>query len=143
MAMIEFDNQTNLEVDISLAKTILESISDKTIELLIVDKETMREINSQSRQIDEKTDVLSFPLDLEVGTHLPLGSIVICDWYLIHNAQQYNHTHNDEFILLFIHGLLHLIGYDHENDKGEMRQKEEELIRKYNLPSSLIVRTEQ
>jgi probable rRNA maturation factor len=42
--------------------------------------------------------------------------------------------------LLFIHGLLHLLGYDHEVDNGEHRQKEEELIKQFNLPSSLIVR---
>ena len=45
--------------------------------------------------------------------------------------------------LLFIHGLLHLLGYDHEVDSGEMREKEEALIKQYHLPESLIVRTKQ
>jgi probable rRNA maturation factor len=48
----------------------------------------------------------------------------------------------EELSLLFIHGLLHLLGYDHETDDGEMRQKETELIRELGLPESLIVRTE-
>ncbi|WP_193228465.1 rRNA maturation RNAse YbeY, partial [Aliarcobacter butzleri] len=47
---------------------------------------------------------------------------------------------NEEFTLLFIHGLLHLLGFDHEIDNGEHRLKEEELIEKFKLPSSLIVR---
>ena len=46
------------------------------------------------------------------------------------------------FVLLFIHGLLHLLGFDHECDQGEMREKEASLIRQYYLPESLIVRME-
>jgi probable rRNA maturation factor len=55
-------------------------------------------------------------------------------------AKLYNHSFNDELALLFIHGLLHLVGYDHEIDDGEHRAKEEEMIKKFNLPNSLIVR---
>ena len=60
--------------------------------------------------------------------------------YVEQKAKEYNHSINDEFTLLFIHGLLHLLGFDHEVDEGEHRSKEEELIKQFNLPNSLIVR---
>ncbi len=58
-------------------------------------------------------------------------------------AQNLSHSEQDEFTLLYIHGLLHLLGYDHEVDSGEMREKEKLLIKKYELPESLIVRTQK
>ena len=51
------------------------------------------------------------------------------------------HNIQDELSLLFIHGMLHLQGFDHENDEGEMRAREKELIEQFGLPDSLIVRT--
>ena len=57
-------------------------------------------------------------------------------------ANQLGHTQDDELSLLFIHGLLHLLGMDHEVDQGEMRTKEESIVRKFELPLSLIVRTQ-
>ena len=58
-------------------------------------------------------------------------------------SKELGHTPQDELALLFIHGLLHLLGYDHECDNGEMRAKEEELIKKFDLPESLIIRTDR
>lgn len=71
---------------------------------------------------------------------MPLGSIVISVDYAQEKANEFNHTLEEEITLLFIHGLLHLLGFDHEVDKGEHRTKEEELINTFNLPNSLIVR---
>ena len=71
----------------------------------------------------------------------PLGSIVISSNFVEEKSKLYNHSFQDEFTLLFIHGVLHLLGYDHEIDNGEHRDKEEDLINKYNLPKSLIIRT--
>ena len=88
------------------------------------------------------TDVLSFPLNCDMIEHIPLGSIVISIDYIILNSKILGHSLNDELSLLFIHGLLHLLGYDHEVDCGEMKAKEEALIKFFNLPNSLIVRTE-
>ena len=59
---------------------------------------------------------------------------------VVEKAKEYGHTFNEEFSLLFIHGILHLLGYDHEVDNGEHRAKEEELIKEFNLPDSLIIR---
>ena len=70
----------------------------------------------------------------------PLGSIVISVDFVKEKANLYGHSFDDEFALLFIHGLLHIVGYDHEIDGGQHRAKEEELIKYFNLPDSLIVR---
>ena len=56
-------------------------------------------------------------------------------------ANELGHRIDEEIALLFIHGLLHILGFDHENDDGQMRRKEIEIITELNLPSSLIVRT--
>lgn len=111
------------------------------IELVLVSDETMREINKDLRNCDYATDVLSFPL--EAIPHTPLGSVVINAPLAQENALKLGHRLEDEIALLFIHGVLHLLGYDHEKDKGEQRQKESELIKAFDLPLSLIERTQE
>jgi probable rRNA maturation factor len=137
--MIDLDNQTDCEIDISSLETIINDLTNKDIELIIVTNDEIQELNKEHRNIDKATDVLSFPLEFEMP-NMPLGSVVISIDFVKINSDEYNHSFEDEFKLLFIHGLLHLIGLDHEVDNGEHRQKEEELIKKYNLPNSLIVR---
>jgi probable rRNA maturation factor len=138
--MIELDNRTSLEIDTHIIDAIAHSLTKKDIELIITNSQEMREINKTHRNIDKDTDVLSFPYeDMPMS---PLGSIVISSFYVEEKAKEFEHTADDEFVLLFIHGLLHLLGYDHEVDNGEMREKEAQLIKKFNLPQSLIVRTE-
>ena len=138
--MIELDNQTSLEVNTTFLQKILSSLSDKEVELLIVSNNEMQEINKEQRGIDKATDVLSFPYeDMPMS---PLGSIVISSDFVEEKALEFGHKSSDELSLLFIHGLLHILGYDHEVDDGEMRQKEKELIEKFALPQSLIVRTQ-
>ena len=138
--MIELDNRTSLEVNETFLNSIAKSISDKEIELIITSNEEIQDINKEHRAIDKSTDVLSFPYeDMPMS---PLGSIVISSEYVELKALELGHTAADELALLFIHGLLHLIGFDHEVDNGEMREEEEKLIKKFNLPKSLIVRTQ-
>ncbi len=143
--LITIENQTNFEIPISTIEDISDLLSVREIELVVCDNDTMREINRDHREIDRHTDVLSFPLDdsfIDNGfDKLPLGSIVISSDYAIARADELDHTPQEEFILLYIHGLLHLLGYDHEIDSGEMRAEEERIIEAYGLPSSLIVRT--
>lgn len=137
--MIDLDNQTSEEIDISSLEEILKELTKKDIELIITNNEEIQILNKEHRNIDKATDVLSFPLEFDIP-NMPLGSIVISIEYVEQKAKEYNHSFNDELKLLFIHGLLHLLGFDHEIDDGEQRQKEEELIKKFNLPKSLIVR---
>ncbi len=138
--MIDIDNQTSFNIDETFLQRVSQTLTDKDIELVVTTNEVIQGINKEYRNIDKATDVLSFPY--ENMPLAPLGSIVICINFVQQKAKEFSHSQNDEFRLLFIHGLLHLLGYDHEVDNGEMRAKEEELINKFGLPKSLIVRTE-
>lgn len=138
--MIDIDNQTAYAVNEKLLETILQDLTQKDIELIVTSNEQIQKINKEYRDIDKPTDVLSF--SYEEMPMAPLGSIVISIDYVQNKAKEFGHSEDDEFTLLFIHGLLHLLGYDHECDNGEMREMEEKLIRKLELPNSLIVRTQ-
>jgi probable rRNA maturation factor len=138
--MIELDNRTPLTLNEQLLNSIASTFTNKEIELIITNNNEMKEINAMHRNIDKATDVLSFPYDDMPMT--PLGSIVISQEFVEQKALELGHTTEDELTLLFIHGFLHLLGYDHEVDKGEMRLKEQSIIEKFDLPDSLIVRTE-
>jgi len=138
--IIELENKTDLEIDEIFLNSIAKTLTKKEIELIVTSQSEIQEINKNFRNIDKTTDVLSFPYeDMPMS---PLGSIVISSWHVEQKAKEFKHTTNDEFALLFIHGLLHLLGYDHEVDNGEMRKKEEQLIKKFNLPKSLIIRND-
>lgn len=137
--MIDLDNGTEFEIDILNLEKIAETLTKKDIELLVVKNDEIRELNKEHRNIDKATDVLSFPMDFDFA-NMPLGSIVISTDFVEEKAKEYGHSFDEEFSLLFIHGILHLLGYDHEVDDGEHRKKEEELIKKFNLPESLIIR---
>lgn len=119
---------------------IFEFLSNDDVELVFVNSKEMREINKENRNIDKTTDVLSFPLEFVYGG--VLGSIVINLDLVAEKANEFKHSKDDEIALLFTHGLLHILGYDHENDNGEMRQNEANIIEHFNLPPSLIVRTQ-
>lgn len=138
-AMIELDNRTDKTYNFQLLEQIADLLSDREIELILTDNTEIAEINRDFRGIDKATDVLSFPSDPFPGA--PLGSIVISVDKVASVADELKHSEDDEIALLFIHGMLHLLGFDHEVDNGEMRQKEIELIGQFNLPKSLIVRT--
>lgn len=137
--MIELDNRTEKEIDITLLETIAERLSDAEIELILTDNAEIADINREFRGLDKPTDVLSFPSDPFPGA--PLGSIVISLDKVQSVASELGHTPAEELALLFIHGMLHLMGFDHEVDNGEMRDREAELIDAFGLPKSLIVRT--
>ncbi|BAF72219.1 MULTISPECIES: rRNA maturation RNase YbeY [Sulfurovum] len=144
--IIELDNQTTLNVDIEALEKIAQSLTNREIELIITDNENIQELNREYRDRDNPTDVLSFPLETPFTEQsvfdIPLGTIVISADFVRERAKTYGHTEQDELKLLFIHGLLHLLGYDHETDEGEMRQKEREIIEEFGLPSSLIIRND-
>jgi probable rRNA maturation factor len=139
--MIDIDNQTDYSVDEAFLEKIATTLTQKDLELIVTTNSEIQQINQEYRGIDKATDVLSFPFeDMPMA---PLGSIVISVEYVKEKAQEFKHTQDDEFALLFIHGMLHLLGYDHEVDEGQMREKEQELIKKFDLPKSLIVRTQE
>lgn len=139
--MLLIENEFNISLHVNLLEEIVREHTDKEVELLLIDSQSMHDLNLEHRGMDKTTDVLSFPVD--DFPHSPLGSIVINYEYAEEKAHELGHTLEDEITLLFIHGMLHLLGYDHEVDKGEMREREKALIEHYALPKSLIVRTEE
>jgi probable rRNA maturation factor len=112
---------------------------DYTISLLLVGNETIRSLNTEHRGIDAHTDVLSFPLHDPNGMHfvLPpgqpanLGDVVISHPTAVSQAQDFGHTVDREIGYLVAHGVLHVLGYDHEDaeDRRRMRDQEEEALR--------------
>jgi probable rRNA maturation factor len=138
--MIVFDDRYGYDFDISNLKDIKEFLTSKEVELIFMSDDDIAVINSEFREKNSPTDVLSFPL--EEMPNSPLGTIVISIDKAKNKAEELGHSVDDEISLLFIHGLLHLLGYDHEDDDGQMREKEREIIKEFDLPDSLIVRSE-
>lgn len=144
--MLTIENLTNKTIDSKLLEKIANSMTSREIDLTLCYNNTIQQYNKEYRQKDQATDVLSFPIENDLvssNTLMPLGSIVISVDYVMDKAKLYGHSEASEMALLFIHGLLHLLGYDHETDSGEMREKEALIIQDFHLPSSLIVRTEE
>ena len=118
---------------------------DAEVEISFFSEEEIRELNARTRGIDKITDVLSYPAleeikefnkqnypfdtDDETG-RVFLGSIVICTRRAVAQAHEYGHSLQREMTYLFVHGLLHLLGYDHveEEDKKLMRKYEELIL---------------
>lgn len=122
----------------------LHDLDDMTeVDITIVDDEEIHQLNRDYRNVDRPTDVLSFALDeddedepelLEGQLHL-LGDIIISAETATRQAEEFGHGLEREIVYLAVHGLLHLLGYDHmvEEDKVIMRAKEEEALRVINL----------
>lgn len=119
--------------------------ADLSAELLFVGEEEIMRLNRDTRGLNRVTDVLSyptldgirgavlnagdFPFDTEDG-RLMIGSVVICEARAAEQAAEYGHSTEREIKYLLIHGLLHLLGYDHmtEEDKREMRALEKRVL---------------
>lgn len=101
----------------------------------------VRALNRQYRGVNRATDVLSFPTDHRLPTteHC-LGDIVIARGVARRQAREAGHSELTEWRVLALHGLLHLLGYDHERDSGRMRRVERRLRRQGGLPDGLIDR---
>ena len=120
-------------------------------EIEFVDGEEIRRLNRETRNKDAVTDVLSFPsldgirgkkilkknfpFDIGEDGEIFIGSIAICEDRAKEQAEEYGHSYNRELHYLIVHGLCHLLGYDHieEADKKEMREKEERILGKMGI----------
>lgn len=100
--------------------------------ILLTDDEKLHQLNRDYRAVDSPTDVLSFPMDGELpGMHVPyLGDIAISVPYAARQAQTEGHALLAELQLLTVHGVLHLLGYDHiePEDKAEMWPIQAEIL---------------
>ncbi len=110
-----------------------------SVHVLVVSSRRMRSLNWQFRGKDQSTDVLSFPALAEVADDFA-GDIVICAGIAAANARRLRHSAAHEIKVLILHGVLHLAGYDHEADRGEMARLEQRLRRRLNLRDGLIER---
>ncbi len=97
---------------------------DAEISIRIVDKLESQTLNKQYRGINKPTNVLSFPADFPEGVHIPLlGDIVICAPIVELEAKAQNKTLEDHWAHMLIHGVLHLLGYDHiEDNEAEIME---------------------
>jgi probable rRNA maturation factor len=111
------------------------------ISISYVDDRTMRKLNREHRGINQTTDILSFPAKPEKGAWQHLGDLVISLPVAEKMANKLNVSRRREVETLIIHGFLHLCGYDHEKDGGEMlelqQQLEKEILDVEPLPMSL------
>jgi len=136
-----------LEADLTKAMNVvaeLEALSPQTeVDITLVDDAAIHELNRTYRGIDRPTDVLSFALDEgedepEVDDdeieHL-LGDVIISAPTAVRQGEEYGHGLEREMTYLAVHGMLHLLGYDHmeEKDKLIMRKREEEVLRRLDL----------
>lgn len=105
--------------------------------IALVPDRVMRRLNRDHRGKDSATDVLSFPATGPAGH---LGDVAIALGVATRQAREAGHALRTELRILALHGLLHLLGYDHETDRGDMARVEERLRRQAGLPAGLIVR---
>lgn len=108
----------------------LEGYDNGEISLALVDNQMIQELNQKYRDVDEATDVLSFPMDEELW-----GDVIISTERAVQQAREYGHSLERELAFLFTHGILHLLGYDHQaaGDKQDMHQKEERILGELNI----------
>jgi probable rRNA maturation factor len=155
------DEQADLPVAVErwsgLARSVLEAegiVSETEVSLLFVDEATIASLNERFLDKTGPTDVLSFPIEDEAdrsgrspdeggtgpgsieadtGRLLLLGDVVICPAVAARNAVEHGVTVDDELALLVVHGILHLLGMDHEvDDEAErMEQRERHLLARF------------
>lgn len=117
-----------------------------TVSVALVSDSRLRALNRTYRGHDHATDVLSFPAaagpirDAQARGRRFLGDIVIARGVARRQAREIGHDERTELRVLALHGLLHLLGYDHERDRGAMARLERRLRRKGGLDHGLIER---
>lgn len=113
-----------------------------SVSVLLTGDEEMRRLNREFRRKDKSTDVLSFPAGEDVsGRSRMAGDLAISVETAARAAEAHGHALALELEILILHGVLHLAGYDHETDTGQMARKEELLRKKLGLSRGLIART--
>jgi probable rRNA maturation factor len=115
----------------------------ETVSIVISASHELRLLNRRFRGLDKPTDVLSFPAGVAAprGRFRSAGDVVISADIARDNAKRFGHSAAVEVKILILHGILHLAGFDHERDRGEMARRESQLRRKLNLETGLIERT--
>jgi len=141
-------NLTNEEIDIEILDDIDNickytfkklNVNNPIFNIIIVDNKKIKEINKEYRNKDSVTDVISFAFedvdDIKYESFRFLGEIYLSLEKAIEQSKTYEHSSKREICYLTLHGLLHLLGYDHlnEKDKKIMRSLEEEILNEYDI----------
>jgi len=109
------------------------------VNVLVSTDSELQRLNRRFRGKDKPTDVLSFPSVLDLARNFA-GDVAISGTIAVQNARRLGHSAADEVKILALHGVLHLAGYDHEHDTGEMARAEARLRSRLGLPVALIER---
>ncbi|GGK18622.1 endoribonuclease YbeY [Caldalkalibacillus thermarum] len=141
-ALLEEQHVRLLEELIATAARIL-NLGEGEVSVTLVNDEEIRELNRQYRNKDRPTDVLSFPMYeaeewphvLKTGEYLMLGDIIISVPRARAQAEELGHSFERELGFLLVHGLLHLVGYDHQDEESAQRmfQKQEDILSAHRL----------
>jgi len=142
----EYVTQEQIELINALLNTAAEAegLEEGEVSITFVNNEEIQALNRDYREKDQPTDVLSFPMyeadeeEIEVfdaDEPLMLGDIIISIPRTKEQAEEYNHSFERELGFLAVHGFLHLLGYDHENEEmeKEMFSRQEEILSKHGL----------
>ena len=145
---IFIDNrQSKVEIEEEIYSTIKKAVKEVLImekdslnyevSVSFVDTEEIRNLNREYRNIDNETDVLSFPQDIAFTFEGPvlLGDIIISVERALEQSQEIGHSFHREIAYLAVHSMFHLLGYDHMDYEGKraMRLKEKEAMKKMNI----------
>ena len=116
---------------ISQGRSVLNISSVRSVAVVCVDADRIKYLNKEYRGKHYVTDVLSF----NPGEKEELGDIIICNTRVKEQSEEKGHSFQKEFIILLVHGLVHLAGYDHEKDADaeKMNQQERAIISKLDL----------
>ena len=118
----------------------------KALDIYITDEVEGRALNLEARDKDYATNILSYPSDLpiaiiELMPTLPLGELVICHDVMVREAEEQNKTVTQHISHLLIHGVLHLLGFDHElgqAEQDEMEHFEIEILARLDIPNPYV-----
>lgn len=145
MNQFEIFNETSENIDIQEVEKFLnfalkhENLNNVIFNIIFIDNKKIKEINKEYRNIDKETDVISFALEdneeLSFEFGRLLGDIYISVDKVKSQAKEYGHSEKREMLFLAVHGLLHLLGYDHINKEDEeiMFKKQELILDEYGI----------
>ena len=142
MGVLLRNDHPDINIDCNDIENIIIKIMDhldcrnQEVSILLTGDKDIRRLNQEFRSIDQPTDVLSFPQNADEEPYIPeeviLGDIAVSLDIAKAQAKEHGLDFKEEIILLLIHGILHLLGYDHEiseQDEKQMRNKTRELFK--------------
>jgi probable rRNA maturation factor len=132
---------TKRGLDVFLSNAIHATKLEGAVSVLLTDDEEIRRLNREFRGKDKPTDVLSFPAGDCTGRARLAGDLAVSVETAAREADRRGHRLELELRVLLLHGVLHLAGFDHETDSGEMARKEKLLQKRLGLEQGLIART--